>query len=206
MIDLPGMFATMKGNRTSPPIAMKAVHACKKERWNIRYRNLGSSSRNNHSQNSHLCSIPVIHHPHCPCTHMNVFRRRNLMTHFNRLNPGMSHHFLNRKPVFRIGFQHLANEAATMSGIEVIDCRRAWWHGMIWAGTSANIGGIELVGYWLRCAPWKFLEVQAVVDYPACPDIDQPCVIRCHHRRKVNPKIFCRQKDATMKGKQARQY
>lgn len=51
--------------------------------------------RNNHSQDSHLAFILQICHPHCLCTHMNMFRLRNLMTHLNRLNPSMRHDILN---------------------------------------------------------------------------------------------------------------
>lgn len=163
----------------------------KKER-SVRHTN--SRVAIDHLQDSHLSSIsiPEIHHPHRPCTDMDVFRFQNLMTHLNRLNPVMSHHFLDCWPICRIGFQHLANEAATSSGIEIIDCRRAWSNSLMWTGTSCNIGRIELVGCRLRCTPWKLLEVQAVVDYSACPDIYQPRVIGYHHRRKMISRIFRR--------------
>ena len=137
-------------------------------------------------------SISQIGHPHGPCTHMDVFWLRNIVTHLNWLNPSMSHHILNRWAMLGIRFQHLANEAATRPRIEVIDCRRAWRHGLIQTGTSCDIGRIELVSCWLRRAPRKFLEVQAVIDYPACPDIDQPRVIRYHHRRQVVSRMFSR--------------
>lgn len=101
-----------------------------------------SLDHSNHSQDFHLSSISQICHPHRFCTHMNMSWLRNVVTHLNRFYPSMSHHFLNRWPVFRIGFQHLANKAATSSGIEVIDCRGTWWHGLIWVGTSSNISRI----------------------------------------------------------------
>ena len=143
-------------------------------------------------------SSPRMRHPRCPSTHMDVSRLCNVMTHLNRLNPSMSHHILNCWPISRIGFQHLANEATTSSGIEVINCRRAWRHSLIWAGASCNISRVELVSCWLRCAPWKFLKVQAVIDYPACPDIYQSRIIGYRHRRKTGSRIFWREKNFEM--------
>ena len=161
------------------------------ERW--RYQSdMRSQAAVNHLQDSHLSSIsiPEISHPHRPRTNMDVFRFRNLMTYLNRLNPSMSHHLIYCWPICGIGFQHLANETTTCSGIEIIDCRRAWCYSLMWTGTGCDIGRIELVGCRLRCTPWKLLEVQAVVDYPACPDIYQPSVIGYHRRRNMGSRIF----------------
>jgi len=86
-----------------------------KECWKCQWRK--HVVGNNHSQGSHLCSTFQIRHPHCLRTHVDVSRLCNLMTHLNWFYPSMCHHILNRWPVFRIGFQHLAKEAATSSGI-----------------------------------------------------------------------------------------
>jgi hypothetical protein len=195
--------------RWESPNTTKTLHIWGKKRrgtLNILVRHTNSRVATNHLQNScsSSISIPDIRHPRRLCANMDMFRFRNLMTHLNRLNPRMSHHILNRRPICGIGFQHLANEAATSSGIEIIDRRGTWCHSLMWTGTSCNIGRIELVRSRLRWTPWKFLEVQAVVDYPACPDIHQPGVIGYHHRRKLGFKNISNVGDATLKSESVR--
>jgi hypothetical protein len=43
--------------------------------------------------------------------------------------------------------------------------------------TCRSVGLVKRVCGRLSSPPWKFREVKAVVDDPACPDVDQPRII-----------------------------
>lgn len=64
-----------------------------------------------------------------------------------------------------------------MPRIEVVDRGWACGHGWGRVGTCSSVGGVELVLGGLCSTPREFLEVQAIVDDPAGPDIDEACIV-----------------------------
>lgn len=118
-----------------------------------------------------------IRHPQLSRTTVHMLGLRRLMTHLNTLHPRMFHHLFNTHPAPRVGLQHLSNQTPARLWGQVGNGRRALGGGGGGGGTGFGVGGVEGVGGGLGGAPGEFLEVQAVVDDSAGPDVDQPGVV-----------------------------
>ena len=99
------------------------------------------------------------------------------MAHLDALHPRMRNHILDRRPQPRIRLEHLPQETPTRARVEVVDRRRARGHGGVGVRACGGVGGVEGVGPGLGGAPGELLEVQAVVDDAAGPDVDEARVV-----------------------------
>lgn len=117
---------------------------------------------------------------------VNVRRLGGQVADLDALYPLILDDVLDEGPHLRIGLEHLPDERPTRPRGEVVDRRGARRLGR--GITRRNVGREELVGR-LRHCPGQLLEVQAVVDDPACPNVDQSRVIGCcpkiRRRRRV---------------------
>lgn len=90
------------------------------------------------------------------------------------LHPRLLDDVVDQRPHLGVWLEHLANHWPTRARGEVVDRGRA---GRLRGGIArGNIGREELISR-LRHSPRELLEVQAVVDDAACPDVHQSSVI-----------------------------
>ncbi len=111
---------------------------------------------------------------------MDVYMARllHLMTHLDPLYPLMLQHLLNGRPPLRVGLEHAPYERPARPRGQIVDRRGTRRLRGLRGRTRAGVRGVELVAH-LRRAPRQFLEVQAVIDDAAGPDVYQPGVVRC---------------------------
>lgn len=108
---------------------------------------------------------------------MHMLRLLDLMAHLDGLYPAMRDDLLNRRAVARIRLEHAPHQAPARARVQVVDRRRAAGDGGVRVRARRGVCAIERIGGGLCGAPGEFLEVQAVVDDPASPDIDESGVV-----------------------------
>ena len=94
------------------------------------------------------------------------------------LYPWVRDDILDGRPHLRIWLQHLPNERSTCPGRQVVDRRRALRLRCYGRRARLDVRSKELVGL-LRDRPRQLLEVEAVIDNAARPDIDKTRVVGC---------------------------
>ena len=100
-----------------------------------------------------------------------VFLRARVDAH----DPLVLDDVLDERARLGVGLEHPTDDRPARAGRKVVDRRRT--RGLRRRVACRDVSREELVRR-LRDRPGEFLEVQAVVYDPACPDIDEPCVIR----------------------------
>lgn len=109
----------------------------------------------------------------------------NSMAYLNVSYPWMDHDLFDGHPMRWIWVQHLTNQAPTSSRAQVINSRwidRVLLFLLDGCGAGVDISGIEGVRQ-LGDTPGHFLEVQAIVDDTAGPDVDEAGVI-CYQSKE----------------------
>ena len=90
--------------------------------------------------------------------------------HLDLLNPTVLHGLLDQDPLLRSGLQHTPQQGSTRTRGEVVDGLWAFGGGRVLGLRGVDVGRVELFRH-LGDAPRELLEVEAVVDDPACPDV-----------------------------------
>ena len=111
---------------------------------------------------------------HRDCIHVLVGRLLHEVADLDALNPRLLDDVVDERPQLRIRLEHLADDRPTRAWGEVVDRRRAG--GLRRGITRGDVCREELVSR-LRHSPRELLEVQAVVDDAARPDVHQSSVI-----------------------------
>lgn len=108
---------------------------------------------------------------------MHMLWAGRLITDVYPLDPRMRNYLLDRRPLPWVRLQHLTYQAPARARAEIVDRGRAG--GYRWRRTRASGGicGIQGIRRRLGRAPGQFLEMQAVVDDPTSPYIDESCVV-----------------------------
>lgn len=102
------------------------------------------------------------------------------MAYFDALYPWMLHYILDLRSSFWVGLKHLPYQRSACSWIQVVNRRREGCMGGGCCGSclaGRSICCIKLIRC-LRDAPRKFLKMQAVIDDPACPYVDETRIVR----------------------------
>ena len=111
---------------------------------------------------------------HANRTLMDVLGMRDEMADLDALHPRMLDDIIDERPQLRVRLEHLADHRPTRPRGEVVDRRRT--RRLRRGIACGDVRGEELVRR-LRHCPRELLEVQAVIDNSAGPDIHQPSVI-----------------------------
>jgi len=104
---------------------------------------------------------------------VNMLGRLSRRADFDALDPGSIDDVFDQRTLLGIRFQHFAHDGATSAGLESADRPRTIGRRR---RTGLCIGREERIGR-LREAPRQLLEVHAVIDDTACPDVYQASVI-----------------------------
>lgn len=115
---------------------------------------------------------------------VDMARLLHLMAHLNPLYPLILQHLLNRGPPLRVRLEHAPYQRAACPRGQVVDRRGTRRVRGLRRRTRAGVRGVELVAH-LRRAPRQLLEMQAVINDAAGPDVYQPGVVRCWLRKGV---------------------
>jgi len=103
----------------------------------------------------------------------------NLVANLNSFHPAVGERIFDGHTMGGIRFQHLPDQTPASAGGEVVDRWRTGGNGRRGVSTGSSICSIEGISLRLCGSPRQFLEVEAVVNDPACPNIDEPSVIGC---------------------------
>ena len=109
---------------------------------------------------------------------MYVRRLLRQIADFDALYPWVHHDFFDGRPQLGIWSQHLPYERPAGPWRQVVDRRRALRLRCYGRRARLDVRSKELVGL-LRDRPRQLLEVEAVIDNTARPDIDKTRVVGC---------------------------
>lgn len=112
---------------------------------------------------------------HRPRMNMHMTRPLHRIANLDILYPPLLHYLLNIRPKLRVRLQHPPHHGPASAWREVVDRRGAGGLCRV-AGAGLGVGGVQGVRL-LSGSPGQFLEVEAVVDYTAGPDVDEAGII-----------------------------
>lgn len=104
-------------------------------------------------------------------------RFRDQCTNLDALDPIVLHNFFNQNPLFGPGFQHASEQRSALARRQVVDGWRARGLGGVLGLGGRDVRREQVVGQ-LSDPPGKFLEVKAVIDDAASPNVHETSVIR----------------------------
>jgi hypothetical protein len=108
--------------------------------------------------------------------HMYMLRTGTAIAHIEAFHPRVRHNLLNRRAFLWFRFEHLPDERPARPRREVVDRGRTIALLRVGARACTGIGRVQLIRL-LGSTPGDLLEVQAVVDDAAGPNIDEASVI-----------------------------